>query len=543
MRYAVVLLIALAFFSIETKGSNSVDSLKQVLNTTNNDYEKASVFLDLTIELTSENNKEALNYAFDGLKLAEKLHDSVKTSFYDNIGEIYRDLGEFDKAIEYLNTGLSIKQKNNNLKDIAISYNKLGKVYVNQTEYDKSIEYFIKAVKIMEQLENLEGQGFYLNNIGIVYDLQKMYDKALEYYKLSLKIKEEINHDAGVAATTNNIAIVYFNLNEYRKSLEYHKRALELNIKLNRQKPIARSHNNIGFALIFLNKNQQALEHLFIALKMRKKMEDNVGIATTLNNIGRAYLNNKQPKEAEKYCLESLEFAKKIKSNDLLKNAYLLLSEINESKNNNSQALNYYKLYSDVKDSILTIENADALAEAEAKYQNEKKEVELQKQNLIIEKQNHDIELESNKRKLFLSLLIGACLVLIFAGIGYFQKRRINLLLKAQNILIENKNLSLEKDKAAIDKELQDKSEILNRVYSEKREQELPHELLSLSQREMEVLSYLALGWTDNEIAEKLFVSKSTIKTHLRRIYSKLLVKGRAEAVSIAHKYNIIGGV
>ena len=59
----------------------------------------------------------------------------------------------------------------------------------------------------------------------------------------------------------------------------------------------------------------------------------------------------------------------------------------------------------------------------------------------------------------------------------------------------------------------------------------------------MEVLSYLALGWTDEQLAEKLFVSKSTIKTHLRRIYSKLLVRGRAEAVAIAHKHNIVGEV
>lgn len=124
-----------------------------------------------------------------------------------------------------------------------------------------------------------------------------------------------------------------------------------------------------------------------------------------------------------------------------------------------------------------------------------------------------------------------------------FSEKRINLLLKAQNILIENKNITLEKNKAEVDRELHDKSEILDKVYSEKRQQDLPNELLSLSQREMEVLSYLALGWTDNDIAEKLFVSKATVKTHLRRIYSKLLVKGRAEAVSIAHRHKIIGGI
>jgi DNA-binding NarL/FixJ family response regulator len=59
----------------------------------------------------------------------------------------------------------------------------------------------------------------------------------------------------------------------------------------------------------------------------------------------------------------------------------------------------------------------------------------------------------------------------------------------------------------------------------------------------MEVLSYLALGWSDQEISDKLFISKATTKTHLRRIYSKLLVKSRTEAVNIAHKYDLIGSI
>ena len=59
----------------------------------------------------------------------------------------------------------------------------------------------------------------------------------------------------------------------------------------------------------------------------------------------------------------------------------------------------------------------------------------------------------------------------------------------------------------------------------------------------MEVLSHLALGWSDEQLAEKLFISKATVKTHLRRIYSKLSVRGSAQAVSSANKYNLIGNV
>ena len=61
-----------------------------------------------------------------------------------------------------------------------------------------------------------------------------------------------------------------------------------------------------------------------------------------------------------------------------------------------------------------------------------------------------------------------------------------------------------------------------------------------LTAREIEVLKTLAQGLTYDQIAEKLFVSTETIKTHLKSIYLKLNVKNKADAVFKALKNNII---
>lgn len=60
-----------------------------------------------------------------------------------------------------------------------------------------------------------------------------------------------------------------------------------------------------------------------------------------------------------------------------------------------------------------------------------------------------------------------------------------------------------------------------------------------LSPREMEVLLLMAEGKSNQEIADGLFVSANTVKTHLARIYEKLEVKRRTEAVSKARKLGI----
>lgn len=63
---------------------------------------------------------------------------------------------------------------------------------------------------------------------------------------------------------------------------------------------------------------------------------------------------------------------------------------------------------------------------------------------------------------------------------------------------------------------------------------------LNLSKRELEVLELMAEGLSNNEIAERLFVSLSTVKTHSRNLFDKLGVARRTQAVDKAKKLSII---
>jgi len=65
-------------------------------------------------------------------------------------------------------------------------------------------------------------------------------------------------------------------------------------------------------------------------------------------------------------------------------------------------------------------------------------------------------------------------------------------------------------------------------------------EELGLSKREYEVLKEVTLGLSNQEIAEKLFVSESTIKTHVSNLLVKLNAKRRTQAIQISKSLNII---
>ncbi len=63
---------------------------------------------------------------------------------------------------------------------------------------------------------------------------------------------------------------------------------------------------------------------------------------------------------------------------------------------------------------------------------------------------------------------------------------------------------------------------------------------LGLSKREMEVLDQIAQGYSNQEIADRLFVSLNTVKTHVNNLYVKLDVNKRTKAVSKAKEMSLI---
>jgi len=63
---------------------------------------------------------------------------------------------------------------------------------------------------------------------------------------------------------------------------------------------------------------------------------------------------------------------------------------------------------------------------------------------------------------------------------------------------------------------------------------------LNMSRRELEVLQLIAEGLSNQEIADKLFVSPNTIKTHSAQIFEKMEVKRRTQAVDMGKKLSLI---
>ena len=63
---------------------------------------------------------------------------------------------------------------------------------------------------------------------------------------------------------------------------------------------------------------------------------------------------------------------------------------------------------------------------------------------------------------------------------------------------------------------------------------------IGITKRELEILELMAQGMSNREIAEKLFVSENTVKTHSSRLFDKLSAKRRTQAVQIGKEMGLI---
>ncbi len=497
------------------------------------------------------NQRAALRISEEHIPLSKAVNDTFYiTYFLDQAGELNRIVGNLYQAEKQLTACLAHKKNWPDFKDLSLTHNNLGKTYKQLGNYDLAFENLIKALQLMEETDNLVGQGYYLNNIGTVYDDQRNYTKAIEYYEKSFAIKAETKDSAGMASTSYNVGISYFNLKRYDNALNYFYQSYNSASyqKLPAKKILA--VNSIVKTLLIQGNTPRAKELMLTTLPYTNNLNEATTAANFYANLAQIYVVEQKTDSALIYLNKAYGVVENSGAAKIIQETLLAKSVYYEQQQQTDSAYYYLKTANLYNDSLVSVANILAVAEMESKY-NTERNIRLRQAAELNALQTQE-ELRTTQLQI-LYLIIAFLFVFgvaVFILIKYQSNKRNNHLLSGQNALIasQNKKLNIINNRAAQELEkmqitVQEQNELLDNVFSKNSSENLPSELLNLSKREKEVLANLALGLSNDQLAAKLYVSKSTVKTHLQRIFSKLLVNNRAEAVAIAHKYGIIGEV
>jgi len=374
-----------------------------------------------------------------------KVREECIALSYNGLGIFNRQLGNYNEAIDcYLKT-LEIAQLLNHKKGIFTTLGNIGVIYLDQGNYPKALDYYFRALKIAEELKDKKGIARQLGNIGNVYASQGDYSKALDYYFKALKIVEELGDKNQIAAWISNIGTAYSGQENLPKALEYYFKALKMaeeigyeqlqsNCYINigrlyqKQAGIAESHHNIIESNSLFKK---ALTYYFMGLKIAEERGDKNGVTTDFGNIGSIYTELKKYKEAEKYLQKALTLSIEMNALNSVREQQQNLSELYEQMHQPVKALEHYKKYIAVKDSIFNEENTKKTVRSEMNFEFDKKQaIEKAKQ----EKQNVITQQEKQKQKIILILV--SCFLMLVAVFASFMFNRWRITQK-QKLIIE----------------------------------------------------------------------------------------------------------
>ena len=357
----------------------------------------SKIITNLKIECQNtilKNFNQTIITANKGLEASIKEKDSVSYAFFERIlGSCYYFTGDYNKAASYYNIAIHVLERQQNLKELGLSYNELAKLYRKTKKLKLAQETYDKAITIFNELKDSANISMINNESGVVFEYKGDYKEALKRYNLSLIISKNLKDKVAIAYALNNIAGIY--------SLE--------------------------------KKYTLAGNYLIEALNIRKLLKDSFSIAVNYTDISSNTISSGSIENAIKYTDSSLFICEKLKYKELQSQNYLIKSNAYYKMNNPSFAYIFFKKYVELKDSIFTKESENQINELNAKYQTEKKDLEL-------EKNKTEIENEKNKRYMTYGALAFFMILFSIAIWAFIQKRKNSNLLQLKNGQLENAN-------------------------------------------------------------------------------------------------------
>lgn len=307
-----------------------------------------------------------------------------------------RAKSDISGMLDYSYKALSIFKDENDIKGRSKALNLIGIAYFYSAMYEESMNCFLEIIELLESNKDDFLFSSVLNNMGEIYRESKMYDQAIDYYKKAIDIVIINNMTINHAVLLSNIGEVHFMKNELYLALEaYRKSHNMLLIDGNDMVSLGEVENRIGMVYFAMNDTKNAKKYYYTSLKRLENINNKYYAIEVLINIANVYID-KSPKKALDFYEKAMEFAKDIGSKKKISQVYKHLSECYEILGDYKNALEYYKVFFNFNEEVMSLNLGNKLEILNIELKNFQKTGQYEKLSIRLEmeikRQKNEIE-------------------------------------------------------------------------------------------------------------------------------------------------------
>lgn len=434
-------------FLIGLSQQQEIDSLKRILEASENDIEKSQILNQISDLYKTQSPVLMMNFANQALEISQKIKNKEQeANAYLNLGNSQIISGNYPLALEYFTYAKNVfeelksepENQQKNQEGLARAYGSIGIVFSEQSNYSKALEYHLKALKLYEKSSDSLRLSRVYNNIGIVYKSRKEEFKALEYFLKAKELQEKLQ-DKTIGITTTNIANIYLDQKNYPKAIEFYQKASTYFQKYPNPRGEGELYNNLGLYYKETSESEKAVESWENAKDKFNAIEDKFGISDTYYNLGEFYFEQNNLEKALQNTQKAKDLATEIKTLEMLVLSENLLSRIYEKKGDLNKSLEHFRAFSVAKDSLNNYENIRKSVQSEMNFEFEKRET-LHKK----EQEQKEILMQEQSKRHTLQLIFGGLFLILAVGLGFLFYNRNQL----KKTLTLQKNLAEYEQKA-----------------------------------------------------------------------------------------------
>lgn len=295
--------------------------------------------------------------------------------------------GNLTKAIEIFEEGIDAATKSNKYTDLITIYNNLGNIYYRLGDHEKSNNQFNKALEIVNLNEAYQMEGTILLNIGNNFDWSNQFQTAKQFYEKAYQSFTTQNDSVGMVKALVNKGLMFEKMSMTDSALAAYNTADHLGNLLQNPDLQAMCCNFLGKLYIKMNDDAKGKNYFGKALEFARKNNNINELAKTTQNLSMTYFKQKDFAKSKKFALESLELNRKNNFVAQQMENMKLLSEIEESQNNPVAALDYFKTYVVLRDSLFNLNKMEQITAIEGKFNLALKDQDLRNKTLEIQQQ------------------------------------------------------------------------------------------------------------------------------------------------------------